>query len=111
MKSNYFKLAGLLLLTLLISCNNDEGEQLIVSSTIEVKAKPIATQAKVNKMRATQNSTSNVAVVFTGDEIVSYNGKTGEIILKNIEKENPLSVLNKYQDKLYFIKTMFYYFL
>lgn len=105
MKTKYFKLAGLLLLTLFISCNNDgdEGEKLIASSTIEVKAKPIATQVK-GKMRAPQNTTSNVAVVFTGDEIVSYNGKTGEIILKNIEKENPIDVLKKYENKLDFYK-------
>lgn len=104
MKSNYFKLAGLLFITLFISCNNDVEEQPTTSSIIEIKAKPITTQAKGNEMRATQKTTSNIAVVFTGDEIVSYNGKTGEIILKNIEKENPIDVLKKYENKLDFYK-------
>ncbi|MCE5331852.1 MAG: hypothetical protein LLF95_06905, partial [Bacteroidales bacterium] len=66
---------------LFIGCNN-KNENLKALSQIEVKAQP---------KQAATSETQAAKTVFTGDDIVSYNGKTGEIQFK----QNVLSQKNQ----------------
>lgn len=94
--------AMLVLLSLFIGCNN---ENITTSSKIEVKAQPIGKQSAANALKSETNTNTESQTVFTSDEFVSYNAKTGEIILKNnLANENPLSILKNYSDKLEFYK-------
>ncbi len=83
-----------LLSFMLISCSDNNEEKLeTTSSNIEVKARP------VNQ----QNSSEKEKIVFTENNILSYNAKTGEIIFKSIDsKESPLNVLKQFNEKLDF---------
>lgn len=91
-------LTVLLFSSLIISCNNEEKN--IGTSGIVVKAQPIAQQTVKSN---TNTATENTGIVFTGDDIVSYNGKTGEVIFKNsVADESPASILQRFSDKLDF---------
>ncbi len=83
-----------------ISCKDDnEGKPEMTSSIIEVKAQPIATQ---NSSEVAPKSTQQ-KVVFTENDIVSYNAKTGEIIFKSVNsEETPLDILKRFSEKLDF---------
>ena len=101
MKTIKFITAMLLCVGLFIGCNN-ESENVKALSQIEVKAQP--KQAAASETQIAENTASDAELVFTGDDIVSYNGKTGEIILIFNNTENPLAVLRHFNDKLEFYK-------
>ncbi|MDA3880898.1 MAG: hypothetical protein PF436_10960 [Prolixibacteraceae bacterium] len=90
----------MLLFCLFIGCNK-ENENVKVPSFIEVKAQPIATQTVKSEI---QKATSvETEVVFTSDEIVSYNGKTGEIIFQDSGNNESLStVFKRFNENLEF---------
>ncbi|MGB4415524.1 MAG: hypothetical protein WBI53_11685 [Paludibacter sp.] len=101
MKTIKFITAMLLSGCLFIGCNN-ENENVKALSKIEVKAQP--EQAAAGETQVAENTSPDTEIVFTGDEIVSYNGKTGEIILIFKNTENPLAVLRHFNDKLEFYR-------
>ncbi len=94
MKTIKFITAMLLSVCLFVGCNS-ENENVKAFSRIEVKAQP---------EQAATSETQAAKTVFTGDDIVSYNGKTGEIILIFKNTENPLAVLRHFNDKLEFYR-------
>ncbi len=93
-----------LLVALIVGCDNKDDNPIIGKSQIEIKS-----QIKTPKGAMKQMSANQSKVVFTGDEIVSYNGTTGEIIFKNINSDEPVSetlskILENFSDKLEFYK-------
>ncbi|MGC3977529.1 MAG: hypothetical protein QM751_04415 [Paludibacteraceae bacterium] len=84
----------------LLFVNCSSKEQIAEMTGIVVKAQPIAQQAVKGN---TNTATESVNTVFTGDDIISYNEKTGEIIFKNYTAEKNLStILQSFNDKLDF---------
>lgn len=106
MKTLKLTLGMLLSFVICIGCSNkNEGEELTTSSKIEVKAQIIPKQSVSGTLKSASNSIEAKSVVFTGDEIVSYNAKTGEMILKTtFDNEKPLDILKNFSDKLEFYK-------
>ncbi len=93
---------SLLLCGLLIACDNKEDNLILEKSNIEIKAKLRTLKSEVKEKSVTS---SDLVTIFTSDDIVSYNSKTGEIILKNVKKgENPGDVYRKCEGKLEFYK-------
>ncbi len=99
---------AVLLCSALIACDKKEDSLVVEKSNIEIKAKPKTSKSSINKNSDT--TSSELVTVLTGDEIVSYNGTTGEIIFKNVttKGKKPYEVLHsfydKYDDKLEFYK-------
>jgi hypothetical protein len=80
-------------------CNN-ESEIIKTSPLIEVKARPINLQTDRNDLI---KATTVSEVVFTINDIESYNGKTGEIIFNNTgNNESFSSILNRFSERLNF---------
>lgn len=85
MKTYNFLLMLAVCATLCVACDRN-SEQLEIKMKLDVKAK--------SPSGATQVST----VVFTGDEIASYNGTTGEIVFANTPQGTVYEVLNNYNN-------------
>ncbi len=98
----------ILLCSALIACDSKKDSLIVEKSNIEVKALPKTLKSSSVVAKATQSP--ELETILTTDDIISYNGRTGEIIFKNITKkgEKPYDVLgsfyNKYDDNLEFYK-------
>ncbi len=85
MKTYNFLLMLAVCATLCVACDKN-SEQLEVKMKFDVKAKSPSNSAQVS------------TVIFTGDEIVSYNGTTGEIVFANTPQGEVYEVLNNYNN-------------
>ncbi len=90
---------AILLCGALIACDSKEDSLILKKSNIEIKAK-----LKTLKSGEKAGSSSELVTVFTGDNIVSYNGKTGEIILKDVKESDEQPIFKKFGGKLEFYK-------
>ncbi len=90
-----------LLCSTLIACDNKGDSLVLEKSNIEIKAKPKTLKSSVYEKSV---KSSELQTVFTGENIVSYNGKTGEIILKNVKENEKQPVFNKFGGDLAFYK-------
>ncbi|MFV0589870.1 MAG: hypothetical protein ACK5M7_00660 [Draconibacterium sp.] len=95
-------LSVMLLLCLFAGCNK-ESENTELTSLIEVKALPIGTQNVT--MLNPEIKSAKTETVFTSDDIISYNGQTGEVILKNFDSNESISTrLTRFDENLNFYK-------
>jgi len=99
MKTIKFITAMLLSVCLFIGCNN-ESENVKSLSKIAVKVKP---------KQAATSETQVAETVFTSDDIVSYNGKTGEIQFKqNVFSQKSPDVLLDFYVNEQFLFSLYY---
>ncbi len=90
---------AILLACFLTECNND-NETIEKSALIEVKAQPIKLQTEQENILKT---TTEHEVVFTINEIESYNKETGEIIFTSPgNNETFADILSRYDENLSF---------
>lgn len=95
-----FKITTAILLACFLTGCNNENEILETSALIEVKALPITLQTDQKNLLKT---TTEHEVVFTINEIESYNKETGEIIFTSIDNNETYSdILNRYDENLSF---------
>lgn len=83
MKPSNFRLMAAIFAAMLMGCANN-SKQPEVRQTIEVKAKALTS--------TTQASTT----VFSDNDIVSYNGATGEIVFANTPQGKAYEILSHY---------------
>ena len=84
MKTSNFWLMAAIFAAMLMGCTNNSSKQPEVRQTIEVKAKALTS--------TTQASTT----VFSDNDIVSYNGATGEIVFANTPQGKAYEILSHY---------------
>lgn len=90
---------AILLACFLTACNND-NETIEKSALIEVKAQPIKLQTEQENILKT---TTEHEVVFTINEIESYNKETGEIIFTSPGNDETFAdILSRYDENLSF---------
>ncbi len=92
---------AVLLCGVLSACDKKEDSLILEKSNIEIKAKPKTLKSSVNEKSVTS---SELETVFTIDDIVSYNGTTGEIIFKNVQENEEIPVFNEFGGNLEFYK-------
>lgn len=108
MKTINFITAMLLSVCLFIGCNNENEEQLTKTSSITVKTSVSSKQAVIDQAKNV-SSTNTSDVVFTEEDIVSYNGKTGEIQFKqNVFSQKKPDVLLDFYVNDQFLFSLYY---